>query len=74
MHKDDGDGIYRAQEAGDWYAFTQFEATDARQAFPRFDEPSFKVPWQLTIHAKQRLVALVEHAGRRRETPTRRTA
>jgi len=57
-HKDDGDGIYRAQEAGDWYAFTQFEATDARQAFPTFDEPSFKVPWQLTIHTKQPLMAL----------------
>jgi alanyl aminopeptidase len=57
-HKDDGDGIYRAQEAGDWYAFTQFESTDARQAFPTFDEPSFKVPWQLTIHTKQSLMAL----------------
>ncbi|MBV8757413.1 MAG: M1 family metallopeptidase, partial [Deltaproteobacteria bacterium] len=57
-HVDDGDGIYRAQEAGDWYAFTQFEATDARQAFPTFDEPSFKVPWQLTLHTKQALVAL----------------
>ena len=57
-HVDDGDGIYRAQEAGDWYAFTQFEATDARQAFPTFDEPSFKVPWQLTLHTKQSLVAL----------------
>jgi cytosol alanyl aminopeptidase len=57
-HKDDGDGIYRAQEAGDWYAFTQFESTSARQAFPTFDEPSFKVPWQLTIHTKESLVAL----------------
>jgi alanyl aminopeptidase len=57
-HKDDGDGIYRVQEAGDWYAFTQFEATDARQAFPTFDEPSFKVPWQLTLHTKQGLVAV----------------
>ena len=57
-HVDDGDGIYRAQEAGDWYAFTQFESTDARQAFPTFDEPSFKVPWQLTLHTKQPLVAL----------------
>ena len=58
MHENDGDGIYTVQEAGDWYAFTQFESTDARQAFPTFDEPSFKVPWQLTIHTKQALVAL----------------
>ncbi|HTL38231.1 MAG TPA: M1 family metallopeptidase, partial [Kofleriaceae bacterium] len=58
MHKNDGDGIYTAQEGGAWYAFTQFEATDARQAFPTFDEPSYKVPWRLTIHTKQDLVAL----------------
>jgi alanyl aminopeptidase len=58
MTKNDGDGIYTAQEAGDWYAFTQFEATDARRAFPCFDEPSFKVPWQVTIHAPKDLVAL----------------
>ncbi|HET9991181.1 MAG TPA: M1 family aminopeptidase, partial [Kofleriaceae bacterium] len=57
-HKDDGDGIYRAQEGGDWYTFTQFESTDARQAFPCFDEPSFKVPWHLTLHAKKGLVAI----------------
>jgi alanyl aminopeptidase len=58
MHRNDGDGIYTAQEGGAWYAFTQFEATDARQAFPTFDEPSYKVPWRLTIHTKQDLVAL----------------
>ena len=58
MHRSDGDGIYTAQEAGEWYAYTQFEATDARQAMPTFDEPSFKSTWQLTLHTKQPLVAL----------------
>jgi alanyl aminopeptidase len=58
MHRNDGDGIYTAHEADEWYAFTQFEATDARQAFPCFDEPSYKVPWRLTIHTKKNLVAL----------------
>ncbi|MEO6777100.1 MAG: M1 family metallopeptidase [Kofleriaceae bacterium] len=57
-HKDDGDGIYRVQEGGDWYTFTQFESTDARQAFPCFDEPSYKIPWHVTLHAKKGLVAV----------------
>jgi cytosol alanyl aminopeptidase len=57
-HADDGDGIYRAKERDEWYAFTQFENTSARQAFPCFDEPSYKVPWQITIHTKKDLVAV----------------
>jgi alanyl aminopeptidase len=42
-------GVYRQAEEGAWYVFTQFEATDARRAFPCFDEPSFKIPWQVTL-------------------------
>jgi cytosol alanyl aminopeptidase len=57
-HANDGDGIYRYQENGDWYMVTQFEATDARQAFPTFDEPSFKAPWQVTLNIKSSLTAL----------------
>ncbi len=57
-HRNDGDGIYTFQEGGAWYAATQFQATDARQAFPCFDEPSFKVPWRLTIRTKQELLAI----------------
>lgn len=51
-------GLFRVKEGGDWYAFSQFEAIDARSAFPCFDEPSFKAPWQLTLHVKQHLTAL----------------
>jgi alanyl aminopeptidase len=36
-----------------WYVYSQFEPTDARRAFPCFDEPQFKTPWQLTLHVKQ---------------------
>ncbi|NMO18068.1 M1 family metallopeptidase [Pyxidicoccus fallax] len=44
------DGAFRVNEGGDWYIFTQFEPIDARRVFPSFDEPAFKVPWQLTFH------------------------
>jgi cytosol alanyl aminopeptidase len=50
-------GPYRQDEDGDWYIFTQFEATDARRAFPCFDEPSFKIPWQVTLEVPATLQA-----------------
>jgi len=45
----DGTAINRTEQEGRHYIFSQFEATDARQAFPCFDEPGFKFPWQLTM-------------------------
>jgi len=51
--------LYRVQTGGHSYLFTQFEATEARQAFPCWDEPEFKFPWQLqlTVPAKQMAVS-----------------
>lgn len=51
-------GIFRQQEGGQWAAFTQFQATGARQAFPLFDEPGWKVPWTLSLTVPQALMAV----------------
>ncbi len=42
-------GLYRMENQGRHYLFTQFMAIDARKAFPCWDEPSYKIPWQLTL-------------------------
>ncbi len=46
-------GIFQGEDAGTPYLFTQFESLDARRAFPCFDQPEFKTPWQLTLHIRQ---------------------
>ncbi len=51
-------GAFRTREEGAWYAFTQFEPLGARRVFPCFDEPGFKVPWQLTFHVPAGNVAV----------------
>jgi len=41
--------LYRVETRGESYLFTQFEATEAREAFPCWDEPEFKIPWQFEL-------------------------
>jgi aminopeptidase N len=54
----DPTGMFHVKVAGDWYSWTQFEATDARAAFPCFDQPSFKTPFTLTLRTPPGLVAV----------------
>jgi len=43
------EGLYRVNEGGDWYAFTQFQPLEAREVYPSFDEPRFKTPFETTL-------------------------
>jgi alanyl aminopeptidase len=49
LRKDETSGLFRRQVADDWYLFTQMEPLDARRVFPGFDEPGFKVPFEVSI-------------------------
>jgi cytosol alanyl aminopeptidase len=54
----DDHGIFKEKEGDATYVFTQFESQAARRAFPCFDDPSAKVPWQLTLKVKNGDVAV----------------
>ncbi len=56
-------GLFKNKVAAEWYVYTQFESIDARRAFPCFDEPSFKIPWQVTLHVKREHMALSNTAA-----------
>ena len=58
ISRKDQQGIFQMKDGGRWYVYSQFENIGARRAFPCFDEPSFKVPWQLTLHVKKEQAAI----------------
>jgi cytosol alanyl aminopeptidase len=61
-------GAFKQTIAGASYVYTQFEAVYARRAFPCFDEPDNKVPWQLTLDVPAQLAA-VANAPQTAESP-----
>jgi aminopeptidase N len=44
-------GLFRTVQGGDAYALAKSESIEARRAFPGFDEPRFKTPFDITIVA-----------------------
>ncbi|WP_284616879.1 M1 family metallopeptidase [Aquabacterium humicola] len=60
-------GLFRRLDNGDWTAFTQFQPTGARLAFPLFDEPGWKLPWTLTLTVPQALQAVSNMPVQREE-------
>jgi len=56
-------GIYRVDEGKTPYVYTFFEPVDARRAFPCFDEPSFKIPWTLSLTVPAADVAFANTAA-----------
>lgn len=45
------EGLYKIVSDGKPMVFSQFSAIDARRAFPAFDEPRFKVPFDISVIA-----------------------
>ncbi|WP_189644657.1 M1 family metallopeptidase [Luteimonas gilva] len=60
-------GAYRVKPDGNDYVVTQMEPLGARTAFPGFDEPSFKQPWDITLIVPENDVAVANSAETKTE-------
>src|SRR5690606_5649537 len=55
-------GLYKVEHAGKPYVMTQMEPISARYAFPSFDEPDFKTPFDIRITLPEDEVAVANTA------------
>ncbi len=53
-----GQGLFRAADASGPMLATQLQAVFAREMFPGFDEPAFRIPYEVSIRAPASLQAL----------------
>ncbi len=49
LSRTDNEGAFRQQENGEWYVLTQGEPLGMRRILPCFDEPSYKIPWRISL-------------------------
>ncbi len=54
----DSVSMYRVEENDLYHVITQMEASEAREAFPCFDEPAYKFPWQVTLTVPTDMMAI----------------
>ena len=54
----DSVSMYRVEENGRYHVFSQMEASEAREAFPCFDEPAYKIPWNMTLTVPADMMAV----------------
>jgi alanyl aminopeptidase len=62
------EGLYKVSVGDDAYAVTQMEAVSARNAFPGFDEPRFKTPFDITLSVPKGEVAVANTLPKHEET------
>jgi alanyl aminopeptidase len=61
-------GLYRVADGGRWYAVTHFEPTDARRAFPCFDEPGWKTAYAVSVSVPEGSIAVANMREARRSS------
>ena len=61
-------GLFRTEDDAGAYLHTIFQPIDARRAFPCWDEPSFKIPFQVTLTLPEDLMAVSNTSEEKRAT------